>query len=188
MSGDEASGGPPYWGKFRGKVIDNVDPLQMGRVMASVPQVHRGLPTGWALPCLPFAGTSMGFYGLPAIGANVWIEYENGNPDRPIWAGCFPAPTDVPPLAQPLFLKVMIQTLLGQSVMLDDTPGIGGITLRTLTGEMLMMNSLGITIQDTAGNMIQISPAGIILKAAAGASIALTGPAVSINNGALGVI
>jgi hypothetical protein len=189
MNEDGQTGGPPYWGKYRGKVLDNADPLNLGRIVASVPGVHAEFPSGWAMPCLPFGGTNMGFVAPPAIGANVWIEYEQGNPDRPIWSGCFMSPTDIPPIVlAPPYVKVLIQTLMGQSVILDDTPGVGGITLKTVTGEMFMMSALGITMQTAAGDMLSITPEAIILKTSGGGSIALTGPAVSINNGALGVL
>ena len=65
----------------------------------------------------------------------------------------------------------MIKTEGGHSILLDDTPGIGGITLETSGGQKLVMNSMGIEINDGQGGTIK-----------------LTGPQVSVNNGALEVI
>jgi hypothetical protein len=64
----------------------------------------------------------------------------------------------------------MVRTEGGHSVLLDDTPGVGGITLETAQGAKLAMTATGIEISNGSG-----------------ASITLTGPQVSINNGALDV-
>lgn len=161
-----------FFGKFRGTVSDINDPLMMGRIQATVPDVMGDLPTGWALPCAPFGGSGMGFFALPQVGAAVWIEFEHGNPDFPIWSGCFFASVDMPPeLLAPPFKKVMIKTEAGHSIILDDTPGVGGITLQTSGGQKIVINDLGIEIDDGQG-----------------ASIKLTGPQVSINQGAFDVV
>ncbi|HEX3532148.1 MAG TPA: phage baseplate assembly protein V [Thermoanaerobaculia bacterium] len=87
-----------YFGKYRGLVKDNKDPLKIGRVQATVPSVP-GMTLNWALPCVPYAGQQVGFYTIPPIGALVWIEFEGGDPTYPIWSGCFwnpGSPSDVP--------------------------------------------------------------------------------------------
>jgi len=84
-----------YFGKYRGLVKDNKDPLKIGRVQATVPSVP-GMTVNWALPCAPYAGNQVGFYTIPPIGALVWIEFEGGDPTYPIWSGCFWNPADVP--------------------------------------------------------------------------------------------
>ena len=76
-----------YFGKYSGVVINNIDPLQMGRIQASVPDVSNVIPTTWAKPCVPVAGTQMGSYFIPPIGAGVWIEFEQGDPNYPVWVG-----------------------------------------------------------------------------------------------------
>ncbi len=78
----------PLIGKYRGKVSSNIDPKQMGRLQVVVPAVSEE-PLGWAMPCVPYAGDQVGFLTLPPTGANVWVEFEQGNPDYPIWTGCF---------------------------------------------------------------------------------------------------
>jgi uncharacterized protein involved in type VI secretion and phage assembly len=79
----------PYYGKYRGKVENNIDPMQMGRVQVSVPAVLGESTLGWAMPCSPFAGSGVGFFAVPPTGANVWVEFEGGDPDFPIVAGGF---------------------------------------------------------------------------------------------------
>jgi uncharacterized protein involved in type VI secretion and phage assembly len=163
----------PFYGKYRGTVTDNKDPLMIGRVRAKVPDVMGDLESGWAMPCAPFGGSGMGFFALPKVGAGVWIEFEHGDPDYPIWAGCwFGSVAEIPPLLlAPPYKKVMIKTEGGHSILLDDTPGIGGITLETSGGQKIVINSMGIEIDNGQGG-----------------SIKLTGPQVSVNNGALEVI
>lgn len=165
---------PPFYGKYRGIVTDNNDPQMIGRVRARVPDVLGDAESGWAMACAPFGGSQAGFFAVPAQGAGVWIEFEHGDPHYPIWSGCWwgsvadMAPT---PLAHsPSFKKVMIRTEGGHSILLDDTPEIGGITLETAAGQKVVMNALGIEISNGRGGGIK-----------------LTGPQVSINNGALEV-
>ena len=162
-----------FYGKFRGKVTDINDPLMLGRIQALVPDVMGEQASGWAMPCAPFGGSGMGFFALPSVGAGVWIEFEHGDPDYPIWSGCwFGSVAEMPPvLLAPPYKKMLIKTEGGQSILLDDTPGIGGITLETSAGQKITMNSLGIEIDNGLG-----------------ATIKLTGPQVSVNGGALEVI
>ena len=162
-----------FYGKYRGTVTDIQDPLMTFRVRAKVPDVMGDLESGWAMPCVPFGGSGMGFFALPKVGAGVWIEFEHGDPDYPIWSGCwFGSAAEVPPpLLAPPYKKVMVKTEGGHSILLDDTPGIGGITLETSGGQKIVMNSMGIEIDNGSGGKIK-----------------MTGPQISINDGALEVI
>jgi hypothetical protein len=78
-----------YFGKYRGVVTDNVDPLQTGRLRALVPDVLGNNESSWAMPCVPCGVSKTVASSLPKKGAAVWIEFEQGNPDHPIWTGCF---------------------------------------------------------------------------------------------------
>ncbi len=163
-------------GKFRGTVIDNVDPLQMGRLMVQVPDASNLLPSTWAMPCLPFAGIQSGFFAVPAIGSGVWIEFEQGDADYPIWTGCFwGSAAEVPALAlagPPGLQQIVIQTETQNTLMISDAPGpTGGILLKSTTGALISINETGITISNGQG-----------------ATILLTGPSVTVNEGALQVI
>lgn len=77
-----------FWGKYRGKVSDNTDAKGLGRIKVQVPGVT-GDVVLQALPCTPYAGPRVGFFMLPPVGANVWIEFEGGDLNFPIWSGCF---------------------------------------------------------------------------------------------------
>jgi len=161
-----------FYGKFRGVVTDVHDPLMTGRIRARVPDVMGNDESGWALPALPFGGRSMGLFALPSVGAGVWIEFEHGDPDFPIWSGSWwGSVAEMPPaLLAPPYQKTMIKTAAGHSITLDDTPGIGGITLETATGQKIVLNALGIEISNGLG-----------------AGLKLLGPNTSINDGALEV-
>ena len=69
--------------------VNNVDPMQIGRIQAIVPDVSGVVPTSWAMPCVPVAGINTGVFTVPPIGSGVWIEFEQGDPDYPIWVGGF---------------------------------------------------------------------------------------------------
>jgi uncharacterized protein involved in type VI secretion and phage assembly len=165
-----------YFGKYRGTVLNNVDPMQMGRIQAVVPDVAGVLPGSWALPCVPMAGPQAGQFVLPPIGAAVWIEFEQGNPDYPIWTGGFwGSGAEVPALAlaaPPAIQPIVLQTVGQNTLMLSDVPGpTGGILLKSPTGALIQINEIGITISNGQG-----------------ATIVLAGPTVTINQGALAVI
>ena len=162
-----------FYGKYRGTVTDIQDPLMIGRIRARVPDVLGDQESGWAMPCAPFGGDGMGFFALPKSGAGVWIEFEHGDPDYPIYSGCWwGSAAEVPPLLlAPPYKKVLLKTEGGHSILLDDTPGIGGITLETSGGQKIVINTMGIEIDNGQGG-----------------SIKLTGPQVSVNSGALEVI
>jgi uncharacterized protein involved in type VI secretion and phage assembly len=165
-----------YLGKFRGTVINNIDPLQIGRLQIQVPDVAGLIPTTWAMPCFPSSGKQMGVYMLPQIGSGVWVEFEQGNADYPIWTGCwYGSAAETPALAlagNPMSPNMLLQSGLQNAVMISDVPGpTGGIMLKSTTGATLIVNDTGIYIQNGKGAMIT-----------------LVGPTVTINNGALVVV
>jgi hypothetical protein len=166
----------PFYGKYRGTVINNVDPMQMGRLQAMVPAVAGFLPSSWAMPCLPLAGINTGLFTVPAVGAGVWIEFENGDPDYPVWVGGFwGSAGEVPALARlvpPAVPGITLQTLAKNGILISDVPGPSG----------------GVLIQTASGAMISVSDVGIVISNGKGAVINLTGPTVDVNAGALTVL
>ena len=79
----------PYYGKYRGKVANPIDPLGLGRIQVEVPAVYGDGTLNWAMPCAPYAGPGVGFFVIPPKDANIWVEFEAGDIDSPIWSGCF---------------------------------------------------------------------------------------------------
>src|SRR3954468_5999011 len=84
-----------FFGKYRGTVTDNNDTTNRGRLKVTVPAVLETLEV-WAMPCVPYAGDSVGFYMMPENGSGVWVEFEGGDPSFPIWSGCFWADDELP--------------------------------------------------------------------------------------------
>lgn len=70
-------------------MTENRDPLRLGRVRVRVPSVFGATAEQWAMPCVALAGDQVGTVLLPPQGAGVWVEFEAGNADLPIWSGCF---------------------------------------------------------------------------------------------------
>lgn len=165
-----------YFGKYRGVVLNNVDPMQQGRLQVQVPDVAGLVPASWAMPCVPLAGLQSGMVALPVIGSGVWIEFEQGNPDHPIWVGCFwGSAAEIPALARatpPGMAAITLQTPLQNGLTISDLPGpSGGIMLKSAGGATLIVNDTGIYIQNGRG-----------------AAITLVGPTVDINAGGLTVV
>jgi hypothetical protein len=165
-----------YFGKYRGTVLNNVDPMQIGRIQVIVPDVSSLVPSSWAMPCVPIAGKQMGTFFVPQVGAGVWVEFEQGDPDYPIWVGGYwGLVAEVPVLALagiPASPNIVLQTTAQNAVVISDLPGpTGGIMLKSTTGAMIIVNDTGIFIQNGKG-----------------ASIIMAGPTVTINNGALVIV
>ncbi len=147
-----------YYGKYRGLVTENLDPMMQGRILAQVPDVLGEIPSSWCMPCVPIAGIQAGIFGVPPIGSQVWVEFEQGNPDYPIWSGGFwgtvasiPVLATVPPPIPP-GQNIVLQTTGQNTVVLSDgvpAPFLGGIMLKSTAGAMLVVNDSGIYM--TAG-------------------------------------
>jgi len=162
-----------YFGKYRATVINNVDPMLKGRIQVQVPDVIGMIPSTWAMPCIPVAGLQTGIYTVPPIGAGVWVEFEQGDPDYPIWVGGYWGETaEIPALAKsvpPALFGITMQTTLQNALVISDMQGpTGGIMIKSTAGATLIVNDTGIYIQNGKG-----------------ASITLIGPSVAVNGTAL---
>jgi Type VI secretion system/phage-baseplate injector OB domain len=115
------------FGKYRGKVEKNLDPMRLGRLQVSCPAVLGDGSLSWALPSTPYAGPSVGLFLLPPVGANVWVEFEGGDPDYPIWSGCFWGTGQVP--ASPATENIKMLKTRGVSITINDAQNAGGFTM-----------------------------------------------------------
>ena len=166
-----------FYGKFRGKVTNNADPFMQGRICAKVPAVFGEEETGWALPSAPYGGRGVGMFFIPPRDANVWIEFEDGNPELPIWSGCFWAIGEaphffaMPPLpATPLTMpEVKVIKTNFATISINDLPGIGNVSVETTNGLKIVMDIKGIEVSNGKAN------------------IRLIGKSVIINDGALSI-
>ncbi|SIT01861.1 hypothetical protein SAMN05421759_11061 [Roseivivax lentus] len=156
-----------FFGKYRGTVVNNIDPNRKGRLQVQVPSVYGTNTLNWAMPSVPYAGPDQGLFLMPPVGANIWVEFEAGDINSPIWAGCFWGEGECP---GNLPLTKLIKTP-GATVTLDEANPAAPVTIET-----------------PAGHRITITAQGITLETSSGARIELSGPQVSVNNGALEVV
>jgi len=156
-----------HYGKYRGYVHRVDDPDKLGRIQAIVPRLLGDTPTGWALPCTPYAGPDQGMFLVPEVGAGVWIEFEGGDLSSPIWTGMWwgkPEASDVgkadstaaahettpevPQHGYPRETAVpgvrMLKSATGHHVVLDDRPGTERIEIHDSKGNRLVFNKDGI--------------------------------------------
>ena len=166
VHGDAETGGgiacQQFIGKYRGTVVNNIDLEHKNRIQAIVPDISSVIPTSWAEACVP-----PGHAYTPMIGANVWIEFEQGDPDYPIWTGCFPGSIIDVPLAANFTPPGVPQTTISSpvtqhSITVSDSPTTG-----------IMMKTPGTT-------MITMTDAGGIIITNGVAAISMQGPTITI--------
>ncbi len=163
-----------YYGKYRGTVLGNMDPEQIGRIQVEVADVGEALSSGWAMPCVPIAGLQSGIFVVPPIGAQVWVEFEAGDPDRPIWTGGFWAnAAEIPASASASPMTLVLQTTDQVALILSDAPPTAA--------------SGGLIMKSPGGATIVVNDAGVFISNGKGATITLIGPTVDINAGGLTV-
>jgi uncharacterized protein involved in type VI secretion and phage assembly len=162
-----------YYGKYRGFVVDNADPANLGRLKLKIPSVlGSDVVTGWAMACAPFGGiANQGFLFIPERDTGVWVEFEEGDLEFPIWVGTFwskpgdeselPRPNNADGTEQgivqdPITCKI-IKTKKGHTLQFEDADDGEMITLREgKKGHVLTMDQNGIKVTDAKGNFIEM--------------------------------
>lgn len=193
-----ARGGPqrwgPYWGKYRGTVIDNVDPMVGARLLCDVPSLPGGV-LNWATPCVPYAALEEGFLSVPPVGANVWVEFEGGNLDHPIWTGCFWEAEEIPEMPdlspeEPDAIKVFRSKSC--TLVYNDLPAEGGITMSAADPAVdvpvtVKLSSLGVAIEVGDLKLLMNPEEGITLQAGETVAVLSADTGVSIEASAMTV-
>jgi type VI secretion system secreted protein VgrG len=196
-----------FYGKYRGYVTNNRDPLGLGRIKAKVPRILEDQETVWCLPCTPYGGSfDMGFYMIPDEKSGVWIEFEGGDPSYPIWCGTWwgapehigaddefgqqvgkDIPKEVQSSTSSQLIKI-IKTHSGNRIILDDSEGKESIIIQDKSEENLLkvdssQNSVSINSKSKIvlkSDSIEIQ-AGGDLSIKAGNTITIKGSHVQIN-------
>jgi uncharacterized protein involved in type VI secretion and phage assembly len=187
-----------FYGKYRGTVVDNEDPAQLGRLKVTVPSVlGTDVVTGWATPCTPFGGAAdQGFLFIPEREAGVWVEFEEGDLEFPIWVGTYwtkpdsgtqlpkPQSDDDPSqeddVQDPPTRKI-IKTVAGHTIQLEDADGSEAILVREgKKGHVIVLNGDGIKVTDATGNMIEMTDSAMKLTAKVPFTIDASGQPVQI--------
>ena len=160
------AGRPAFYGKYAGIVTDTDDPKGIGRLRARVPEVFgEEEACGWALPCAPWGGGfNRGFFALPEVGDTAWIEFEAGDPARPIWSGTFWGAPDSAGGQDDLGTETGAEAPEGA----DNPAGPGQYAFRTASGHLLSLDDAGgvVVIAEAAGAEVRITADGeVIVKA-----------------------
>ena len=197
-----------YYGKYRGFVVDNEDPESLGRLKLKVPSVlGNEVVTGWALPCMPYGGDmNQGMLFIPEVDAGVWVEFEEGDLEFPVWVGAFwskpddtselPKPNDAEgaeeeEVQSPVTRKI-IKTLKGHTIQFEDKDGEEMITIvhkvDSDNQNVITLHSTGITMTDFTGNMIEMSDSAFTITSAVAFTIDASGQNVEIKASAIDLI
>ena len=161
-----------YFGKYRGKVVDNMDNNNLGRIKVSVPAVLQKGDQSWAMPSVPYAGPGVGFYAIPPVDANVWVEFVGGDPDYPVWSGCFWGVNELPTGTGNQKATADLKILKTEKTTITLNDEAGSITIETDSNMKIELKNNVITIVNNNGG---------------GGKIEMNGRKVSINDTALEV-
>lgn len=167
---DPCADGGLFYGKYRGVVVSNLDPDGLGRIQATVVDVLGPLvPTGWATPCIPYAGPGAGFYSVPPPGAGVWIEFKAGDLSRPVWTGCYwrklepptvpptPPGTQTPPTTKIWRSDLGLTTAyddVAQNITVTDALGANRIVIDVKTGTVTVKGLVRVVLD--GGTAVQL--------------------------------
>jgi len=163
------------YGKYRGTVTSNDDATKRGRLQVMVPAVLGSLEL-WAMPCVPYAGKSVGLFAMPPVGAGVWVEFEGGDPSFPIWVGCFWADDEAPAAGDPTVKMLKTDST---TITLDDQND--EVKLETSSNTSITMTDKVETLAKTAKHTVA---ADSIASELGAGKLEIAGGAVIINNGA----
>ena len=161
-----------FYGKYRAVVVDNSDPENRGRLRLRIPSVlGEDVVSGWALPCVPYGGMpDQGFFFIPENDATVWVEFEAGNLDYPVWVGTFwgkpggasdvPKPGD----SQSPPTRKIIRTVKGSCIEIEDKDDEEVFIIQYNDGSNMntvTMNKDGILVEDANSNKVTLDADGM---------------------------
>jgi uncharacterized protein involved in type VI secretion and phage assembly len=146
-------------GKYRGRVEDNDDPQGLGRLQVTSSEALGAGARAWAMPCLPYAEPGVGLAMLPPVGADVWVEFENGDSRHPIWTGFLWDSSQGPP---PTADEVVLRTGAGHRLVLSDSGN--EVTLSHSDGSTVKLDATG-GIELSANSTIRLTASKVEVRA-----------------------
>jgi hypothetical protein len=180
-----------YYGKYRAIVVENADPENRGRLQLSIPSVlGSDVVSPWALPCAPYGGADdQGFFFIPEKDAAVWVEFEAGMLDYPIWVGTYwskpggasevPRPGD----SQSPPTRKIIRTVKGHSIEMEDKDSDEVFIITYNDGSktnVVTMDKNGIAIVDANQNKVTLDSNGAVIEDLNKNKIEMTSAAINI--------
>jgi phage baseplate assembly protein gpV len=158
-----------FYGKYRGRVTDTSDPLNRGRIRVNVPEVLGEVESGWCVPCVPYAGTDKGWFVIPETDDVVWIEFEAGDPSRPIWVGSWYGDGDIP--NDPAGSQATPETKIFKSkngliidlddsateIKISDNSGSNIINIQVNEGKIMIQATTNVTVDAPLINLVDSS-------------------------------
>ncbi len=178
-----------FYGKYRAFVVNNQDPEHRGRVQVIVPSVFGKQESFWCLPCLPFGGLDdQGFFMVPEVDAQVWVEFEEGNTDMPIWTGVFWQPQrPVPDEAKKASPTTrIIKTPSGHVLQFDDDTDAERVILKHTIGSELSIDEKGTTVlADQNGGKLTLDAEAnsVTLEDGNGNKMVMSGSTTTVSDG-----
>ena len=151
------------FGLFRGVVTNVDDPEGLGRIKATVHELlGEASETDWASPCVPLAGGGSGWLMLPKTNDPVWIAFEAGDINRPVWLGLWFNKTDTPPAGADPDVRVL-ESKSGHRLELGDADGAEYVRLSHTSGALVEMDSEGNVLLTPTGDNVKIG-SGSLMK------------------------
>lgn len=136
-----------FYGKYRAIVSEVHDTEFRGRIKVKCPKVYGEYESPWCLPCVPFAFDKGGVFMLPHLNEVVWVEFEEGNPEYPIWVGSWwgteKAPLDKSKYPSEANIHKIIRTRSGHILEFVDWEGNEQIILRHSSGSQIVFEPSG---------------------------------------------
>jgi len=120
-----------YYSSYRGFVVDNDDPKGLNRIKIISPIIDSFDNTegAWAYPKTNWGGKGYGFNILPQKGDMIWVEFEHGDLNYPIWSFASYG-TDEKPTEFDSPNKYGFKTPAGSIIIIDDTEGVESILVK----------------------------------------------------------
>jgi uncharacterized protein involved in type VI secretion and phage assembly len=147
----------PFCEAQRGVVTDHNDPKGLGRVKVRF-DWQKNETSPWLRVLTPYAGAGKGFFLVPELNEEVWVEFEGANPELPYVAGALYNGASAPEWSDEENNIKLVKTRSGHTIRLDDSSGKEQITIADKVGNKITF--------DTWDKSISIkSPESIYLEA-----------------------
>lgn len=135
-----------YYSVYRGFVVDNNDPKSFNRLQLKVPEIYGEYTmTEWAWPRNNYSGKNYGSQVIPEKKDVVWVEFEKGDPRKPIWSLGHPIKADDKADELKAVDTYWFKTPKGHSILIDD--GNNKITVNHKDGAYIILNKTGISLK-----------------------------------------